>query len=321
MSDWRIRFAEFSRASASMENWPQVSVVIPVFNGSNFLSEAIDSALAQDYPNFEVIVINDGSTDDGATERVALAYGSAIRYFSKPNGGVASALNYAIHNMKGEYFSWLSHDDLYMRSKISRQVDAALRHGSGDVIVYSLAGAFLDDQNVFRQLDIPHECSNWFKYFLATNSSLHGCTLLIPRAAFQVCGRFDERLQTTQDYDMWFRLAEKYRFLCVREVLVKARQHGAQGTVTMSSVVRRECDSLVCSFVSRMKPADMAAYKEGARTAWLELARISYRRGLVKSARLALSKIDNVSLEAILVRLAGELTTAARFALITLRLR
>ncbi len=223
--------------------------------------------------------------------------------------------------MKGEYFSWLSHDDLYMRSKISRQVDAALRHGSGDVIVYSLAGAFLDDQNVFRQLDIPHECSNWFKYFLATNSSLHGCTLLIPRAAFQVCGRFDERLQTTQDYDMWFRLAEKYRFLCVREVLVKARQHGAQGTVTMSSVVRRECDSLVCSFVSRMKPADMAAYKEGARTAWLELARISYRRGLVKSARLALSKIDNVSLEAILVRLAGEMTTAARFALITLRLR
>lgn len=304
-----------------MENWPKVSVVIPVYNGSDYLSEAIDSALAQDYPNFEVIVINDGSTDDGATEKVALSYKGAIRYFSKQNGGVASALNCAIERMEGEYFSWLSHDDLYVTNKISRQIDAARRCGADDIVVYSLAGAFSDSKEIFRVLDIPHECSGWFKYFLAANSSLHGCTLLIPRVAFQVCGLFDERLRTTQDYDMWFRLAEKYRFLCVREVLVKARQHSAQGTVTMSSIVRRECDALVCSFVSRMNPADMPAYEGGVASAWLDLARVSYKRGLVKAARLALSQSGSVSGKAILIRFAGELTNAARLALITLQLR
>ncbi len=94
-------------------NNPKVSIVIPVYNGSDFLREAIDSALAQTYRNIEIVVVNDGSQDDGKTEHVALSYGNKIRYFSKPNGGVASALNRAIREMTGEYFSWLSHDDLY----------------------------------------------------------------------------------------------------------------------------------------------------------------------------------------------------------------
>lgn len=65
---------------------PLVSIVIPVYNGDNFLSEAIDAALSQTYPNIEIIVVNDGSRDDGATERVALSYGERIRYFNKSNG-------------------------------------------------------------------------------------------------------------------------------------------------------------------------------------------------------------------------------------------
>ena len=85
---------------------PLVSIVIPVYNGSNFLRDAIDSALAQTYPRVEVIVVNDGSTDGGATEAIAKSYGSRIRYFAKENGHVASALNYGIARMEGEYFSW-----------------------------------------------------------------------------------------------------------------------------------------------------------------------------------------------------------------------
>ncbi|MDR1982842.1 MAG: glycosyltransferase family 2 protein [Holosporaceae bacterium] len=90
---------------------PLVSMVTPVYNGSNYMREAIDSALAQTYKNIEIIVVNDGSTDN--TEDIALSYGDKIRYFKKENGGVASALNLAIENMKGKYFSWLSHDDAY----------------------------------------------------------------------------------------------------------------------------------------------------------------------------------------------------------------
>ena len=102
---------------------PKVSIVIPVYNGSNYLANAIDCALSQTYQNTEIIVVNDGSTDGGATEQVAMSYGDRIRYFSKPNGGVSSALNYGIANMTGEYFSWLSHDDAYSPDKVKCSVD------------------------------------------------------------------------------------------------------------------------------------------------------------------------------------------------------
>jgi glycosyltransferase involved in cell wall biosynthesis len=98
---------------------PKVSIVVPVYNGADYLHEAIDSAFAQTYPNIEVVVVNDGSKDDGQTERIALSYGEALRYFCKPNGGVASALNRGIAEMSGEFFSWLSHDDLYTKDKIA----------------------------------------------------------------------------------------------------------------------------------------------------------------------------------------------------------
>jgi hypothetical protein len=84
---------------------PKISVVIPVYNGSNYLKFSIDSALKKSYKNIEVIVVNDGSSDQGKTEFVALSYGKKIRYYIKTNGGVASALNFGIKHMKGDYFS------------------------------------------------------------------------------------------------------------------------------------------------------------------------------------------------------------------------
>src|SRR6185436_20245230 len=103
---------------------PKVSIVIPVYNGSNYLRTAVESALAQTYSNIEIIVVNDGSTDDGDTEAIALSYGGRIKYYCKPNGHVASALNFGIRHMSGEYFSWLSHDDLYKSDKIALQMRA-----------------------------------------------------------------------------------------------------------------------------------------------------------------------------------------------------
>ena len=84
---------------------PLVSIVIPVYKGDPFLKDSIDSFLQHTYPNIEIIVVNDGSPDDGATERIAQSYGDRIRYFAKENGGVSSALNYGIAQMRGEWFS------------------------------------------------------------------------------------------------------------------------------------------------------------------------------------------------------------------------
>ena len=106
---------------------PKVSIIIPVYNGSNFLSEAINSALSQTYQNIEIIVINDGSCDNGATEKIALSYGDKIKYISKENGGVSSALNTGIKAASGEWISWLSHDDIYSPDKIEEQIKDALK--------------------------------------------------------------------------------------------------------------------------------------------------------------------------------------------------
>ena len=114
---------------------PLVSIIIPVYNGANYLREAIESALGQTYGNCEVLVINDGSNDHGETEREALKFGDRIRYFKKENGGVASALNFGIRKMQGEYFSWLSHDDVYSPQKIEKQLEAVLQSGNPAALV------------------------------------------------------------------------------------------------------------------------------------------------------------------------------------------
>ena len=105
-----------------MGNDPKVSIIIPVYNGSNYLDKAIKSALSQTYKNIEVIIINDGSTDNGETRRIALSYSNQVRYYEKENERVASALNYGIKKMEGDFFSWLSHDDEYYPKKIEEQI-------------------------------------------------------------------------------------------------------------------------------------------------------------------------------------------------------
>ena len=100
---------------------PLVSVVIPVYNGTNFLKEAIESVFAQTFTDYEILVVDDGSTD--GTWDLIQSYGPRVRGLHKENGGVASALNLGIREMRGTYFAWLSHDDLWLPEKLARQVE------------------------------------------------------------------------------------------------------------------------------------------------------------------------------------------------------
>src|SRR5712692_1331271 len=103
---------------------PEVSAIIPVYNQERYLREAIDSVLAQTYHDFELLVVDDGSTD--ATPETIASYGPGIRAFRKTNGGGASALNLGIRQARGGWIGWLSSDDIWEPSKLARQM-AALR--------------------------------------------------------------------------------------------------------------------------------------------------------------------------------------------------
>lgn len=217
---------------------PLVSIVIPVYNGSNYMREAIDSALAQTYPNLEIIVVNDGSSDGGETERIALSYGDKIRYIHKSNGGVSSALNMGIQAMNGEYLSWLSHDDVYTPTKVESQVRLL------EELADPRAIAFCSTQQIDwnsapmgnpSKYDLPVRQSIPWERALShiIDHSCNGCALLIPRHAFDACGGFHEGLRYSQDFLMWmqFFLAE-YKLVYDREVLVLSRVHPQQVTQT-----------------------------------------------------------------------------------------
>ena len=234
---------------------PLVSIVIPVYNGANFLEQAIQTALAQTYKNIEVIVVNDGSTDGGATEKVARAFGDRIRYFSKSNGGCASALNVCIREARGSFISWLSHDDLYVDEKIEKQIEfLALQSDPGSCIVYGDYSPFSGPKPLARQpaSKMPGVLPENFRFFLTTQNILHGCSLIIPKPALERHGLFDETLRTVLDFDLWFKLATTQRFLYLPGVVVYARAHADQDTNRKRDVHMKEANELLARFVDEL---------------------------------------------------------------------
>ncbi|MVF22901.1 glycosyltransferase family 2 protein [Methylocaldum sp. BRCS4] len=238
---------------------PKVSIIIPVYNGSDYVSEAIDSALAQTYPNIEVLVINDGSNDQGKTENILKSYGSRLRYISKSNGGCASALNEGIRQMTGQYFSWLSHDDVYYPDKIARQMEYLGKCQSKDIILYGgyelinesscLIGLVRPDSLYsIEKLNIP--------LFPVVRGLIHGCSLLVPRHCFDTTGLFDENLKTTQDYALWFKMFRNYQVHFLPDILIKSRIHPGQGTHTISGHLE-ECNQLWISFLDSVSLDEM----------------------------------------------------------------
>ncbi|MBQ8302256.1 MAG: glycosyltransferase [Clostridia bacterium] len=229
---------------------PKVSIIVPVYNGANYMREAIESALNQTYTNIEVIVVNDGSTDDGETERIALSYGERIKYISKKNGGVSSALNEGIRQMTGEYFSWLSHDDVYLPRKIENQINGLRVFEKKDAV--GLCGHFfinersehLSKQSVKRFVSLVNEWDAVLKELLI-NGAFSGCALLIPKKVFNECGFFHEGLRFSQDALMWMEIFMKgYSLVYNDDKDVMSRIHGKQLTQNGRALFQKDSKTI-----------------------------------------------------------------------------
>lgn len=217
-----------------MKNNPKVSIVIPAYNASAYLNQSIDSALNQTYKNIEVIVVNDGSKDDGKTEEIALSYGDKIRYFKKENGGCASALNYGISKMQGEWFSWLSHDDLYYENKIEKELELLEKNGSDENTVISCEADIIDEngKKIFHPAyedEGLYSGANFFKRMLI-GKELNGCGLLISKKVIDKVGFFNEKLVAMPDWEYWVRISvSEFSLLRIgKEHLVCNRVHSGQ---------------------------------------------------------------------------------------------
>lgn len=210
---------------------PKVSIIIPVYNGEKFIKKSIKSALKQNYKNLEVIVVNDGSTDN--TDKIVKKFNNKIKYISKENGGVSSALNLGIKNASGEYISWLSHDDLYKTNKIKVQINYLNKCKQSNVILYSNYAFITENGRVWKKSQkMPYEELEKYPELALLKGYINGITLLIPKEAFEKYGYFNEKLKCTQDYDKWLEFYDNYKFVCIPKSLVQTRLHSAQTTNT-----------------------------------------------------------------------------------------
>jgi GT2 family glycosyltransferase len=203
-----------------------VSVIIPTYNYGRFLREAIDSALAQTHRPIEVIVVDDGSTDD--TPQVLAAYGDRIRVIRQNNLGVGAARNTGIATARGEYLAFLDSDDIWKPQAIEHQIarfiddpDLGLVHcgaeafdREGKTLSVSLNG--LEGWVASDLLRLDQEVV-----------AAPGSGIMVPKRVAEEIGGYDASLQPSEDWDFCYRIAVRYRVGCVREVLVRYRLHGA----------------------------------------------------------------------------------------------
>jgi glycosyltransferase involved in cell wall biosynthesis len=213
-----------------------VSFVIPNYNHACYLGQAIASALAQTYPNVEIIVVDDGSTDD--SRAVAGAFGDRIRCIYQQNAGLSAARNTGVRAAQGEYIALLDADDLVEPAYVERLL-AALAEAP------QAAGAYCG----FRFVDQDNRPLNRVEQRITAPGALYSAllngnywvpeSLLARRSCYQAMGEFDSTLRACEDWDVWLRFSRHYAFVGIDDVLVRYRVV----TGSMSSDPRRMLDN------------------------------------------------------------------------------
>lgn len=196
---------------------PKVSIIIPTYNHARFVGQAVDSALAQTYPDVETIVVDDGSTDE--TRAVLDSYQGQINYIFQENRGLSAARNTGIRAAQGDYFLFLDADDLVPVHKLELQVPLLASH-AGCGLVYS-GWQFVDEQSdqVLGEMR-PKKQGQVLKDLLRNTFFFPPGAALVHRECFDRVGLFDESLRAAEDTDMWVRIAAAgYTFGYVDEVL------------------------------------------------------------------------------------------------------
>jgi glycosyltransferase involved in cell wall biosynthesis len=202
-----------------LDTTPPVSVIIPTYNRGWILHEALESVLAQDYPDFELIVVDDGSTD--RTPAVLQRYGNRLRVLAQKNRGVSAARNRGIAAAKANLIAFLDSDDLWLPGKLKAQVDF-FQHHPGALIcqteeIWIRNGVRVNPAKRHRK---PSG--------MIFEASLHLClvspsAVMVRRRLFEQVGIFDESLPACEDYDLWLRVGCRYPIHLIETPLVVKR--------------------------------------------------------------------------------------------------
>ena len=191
----------------------KVSVIIPAFNSAATIIATVESALGQTLSDLEVIVVDDGSTDD-TLALVSAIHDPRLRVIRATHGGVAHARNLGIEEARGEFLAFLDADDMWTADKLEAQVAALAADSEADA-VYSWT-VFLDDQGRYLFAKEPQYFSgDVYAELLVTFFLAGGSNVLARRRCIDAAGRFDESVQPVEDWEYWLRVAKMARFATV----------------------------------------------------------------------------------------------------------
>ena len=200
---------------------PQVSVIIPAYNAAKFIRETVEHAIAQTYPNMEILVINDGSSDETAS--VVESFGDAVRLISTENRGVARARNTGIEAATGEFVAFLDSDDLWEPEKLTIQVDAL---DEGHRLVYTDSISFgtesLSNINISVNEKLP---SGDIRAQLILRNFIPTSSVLLDRQIALQIGGFNPEIPVCDDWDLWLRALSVTGAKYVDQPLVRYRVH------------------------------------------------------------------------------------------------
>ena len=215
----------------------KVSVVIPAYNAMTYLPQTVANVLEQTYTDFEVIVVNDGSTDN-IEEWIAQISDLRVKLVSQTNLGLAGARNTGISESQGEYLAFLDADDLWESTKLAKQVRVLDSHPEVG-LVYTWV-AYVDERgnSTGRVVNNQQEGDVWQEL---TKGNLVECgsVAMVRRQCLEKCGVFDCNLGSfVEDWDMWLRIADCYEFKVVKEPLVYYRQVASSASRNWSAMAK-----------------------------------------------------------------------------------
>jgi len=218
-----------------MTNDPLVSVIMPAYNAAPFIAAAIDSVLAQTYTQFELIVVDDGSTDE--TAHIVHSYGRRVRYIFQQNARQAAARNCGLRQASGELCAFIDADDIWLPEKLEKQVAFFKQHPEVGLVYCSM-------QMIDRGGNSLKECQANLRgealsqILLGKLAGVGGSTSIVPRRVVEEIGGFDTSLPPCEDTDLFWRIASLYPIDYLDEVLVLYRLHSQNDHYHLENMTR-----------------------------------------------------------------------------------
>ncbi|MEB3360487.1 MAG: glycosyltransferase family A protein [Synechococcales bacterium] len=305
----------------------KVSTVIPAYNAMAYLPEALNSVLAQTLEDFEVIIVDDGSTDHIKDWFDKEVQDPRIRLVSQRNRGLAGARNTGIRHAQGQYIALLDADDLWHETKLAKQVKV-LESSPAVGLVYTWMRLIDQDGTPTGKYVKNQVEGRVWKQLIVSNCVGSGSTPMLRRECFEILGNFDENLGSyMEDRDMWLRIAPHYEFAVVREALVDYRQHPSSASKNWNAMARSAkiiLDKTLSTAPDDVSPEELEALKRKAwgqiylSLAWKPLqskeknyqqSREFVQQALHSAPQLRFSKeLLRLQATALLLRLLGEAT-------------